>query len=165
MASPDVSGSHLQGKFRFYAEYIRLSDKLVRGQLFRHGELRLGSHPEDYGEMRVYSGSSSSGEMSSAKEESYRIARSLGAASSSRVIANVDYRVVGLLPGQSGDSFADACARSFSAPELERDLLKVPNMSLIEAVNFHAASVSGWVLTYIHFVALFPYDGSLMCRF
>jgi hypothetical protein len=78
MASPDVSGSHLYGKSRFYAEYICLSDKLVGRQLFGHWELRLGSRPEDYGEMRVYSGSCSSGEMNSAKEESYQIAHSLG---------------------------------------------------------------------------------------
>ena len=62
-------------------EPIRLIDSLVRGQLFGHGELRFGSHPEDYGEMRVYSGSSSSGEMTSAKEETYQIARALGAVS------------------------------------------------------------------------------------
>jgi hypothetical protein len=81
--------------------------------------------------MRVYLGSSSSGEMSSAKEETYRIARSLGAALNSRVIANVDYRTVGLLPTPSAASFADACASSFSALEVERDLLKVSNLSLI----------------------------------
>ena len=39
VVSPIVSGSQLQGKSRFYAEYIRLSDNLVRGQLFGHGEL------------------------------------------------------------------------------------------------------------------------------
>ena len=66
--------------------------------------------------------------------------------------------MVGLLPNQSVASFADACAGSFSAPEVERDLLKVPNLSLIEAVNFHATSVSGWVLTYIRFVIVFLLD-------
>ena len=39
VTSPDASGSQLQGKSRFYAEYIRLSDSLVHGQLFDHGEL------------------------------------------------------------------------------------------------------------------------------
>ena len=120
-----------------------MSDDLVRGQLFGHGELRLSSHPEDYSEMRVYLGSSSSSEMNSMKEETYRIAHSLGVASTLWVIAKVDYRVIGLLLSLSGASFADACAGSFLAPEVERDLLKVPNSSLIEAVNFHAASVSG----------------------
>ena len=93
--------------------------------------------------MRVYLGSSSSGEMNSTKQETYRIARSLGAASNSRVVTNMDYRTVGLLPNPSAASFIFACAGSFSAPKVERDLLKVPNLSLIEAVNFHAASVSG----------------------
>ena len=72
--------------------------------------------------------------------------------------------MVGLLRNQITASFADACAGSFLAPEVERDLLKVPNLSLIEVVNFHAASVSGWVLTYIHIVALFPLGDGLMCR-
>ena len=50
--------------------------------------------------MRVYSRSNSSSKMNSTKEETYQIAHSLGATSNSRVIANVDYRTVGLLPGQ-----------------------------------------------------------------
>ena len=54
--------------------------------------------------MWVYSGSSSSGEMKSAKEETYRIARSLGATSSSQVIANVDYHTIGLLPNPGATS-------------------------------------------------------------
>jgi hypothetical protein len=103
--------------------------------------------------MRVYSGSSSSGEMNSAKEETYRIARSLGIASSSRVIVNVDYRAVGLLPNQVAAGFADACVGAFSAPEVERDLLKVPNSSLIKAVNFHDASVSILLLICAPFAA------------
>ena len=114
--------------------------------------------------MRVYSGSSSSSEMNSTKEETYQIARSLGAASTSRVIANVDHHMIGLLPNQNAASFGDACAGSFSAPEVERYLLKVPNSSLIEAVNFHVASVSGRVFTCIRFVALFLPSGSFMWR-
>ena len=70
------------------------------------------------------------------------------------MIANVDHRVVGLLSSQSAARFADACVGSFSAPKVERDLLTFPNSSLIEAVNFHAASVSGWVLSCILFIAL-----------
>jgi len=56
VVSPDVSGSQLQGKSRFYAEHNRLSDDLVRGQLFGHGTLQLSSRPKDSVEMRVYSG-------------------------------------------------------------------------------------------------------------
>ena len=72
--------------------------------------------------------------------------------------------MVGLLRNQITASFADACAGSFLAPEVERDLLKVPNSSLIEAVNFHAASVSGGVFTCIRFVALFLPGGSFTWR-
>ena len=59
-------------------------------------------------------------------------------------------------------SFADACAGSFSVPEVERDLLKVPNSSLIEAVNFHAVSVSGKASTCIRSITLFLLGGGLM---
>jgi hypothetical protein len=82
--------------------------------------------------MQVYSGLSSSGKMNSTNEETYRIARSLGATSNSQVIANMDHHTVGLLPNQIAASFADTCDGSFSAPKVERDLLKVPNSSLIE---------------------------------
>jgi hypothetical protein len=51
VASPDIWGSQLQGKSRFYAEYICLSDDLVCGALFGHGELRLSSRPEEYGDI------------------------------------------------------------------------------------------------------------------
>ena len=67
----------------------------------------------------------------------------------------MDHRTVGRLPNQIASSFTNACTGSFLAPEVERDLFKVPNSSLIEAVNFHAASVSGRVFTCIRFVALF----------
>jgi len=154
MASPDISGSQLQGKSRFYVEYIRLSDNLVRGQLFGHGEPRLSSWLEDYGDMWVYLGSSSSSKMNSAKEETYRIARSLGAVSSSRVFANMDYRTINLLPNSGGASLADVCTGSFSALELERDLLKVPNSSHAYALNFHAASVSGYIFICLRFCRL-----------
>jgi hypothetical protein len=162
--SPHVSGSQLQDKSRFYAEHIRLSNDLFCGQLFGHGELRLSSRPEDYGDMRVYLGSSSSGKMNSGKKGTYQIARSLGSTSSFGVIANVDYHMIGLLPNPGAASFADTCAGSFMAPELERDLLKVPNLSLIDAVNFHVASVSVYVSVCIHFAIYFLPCGSFMCR-
>lgn len=142
-----------------------MSDNLVHGQLFGHGELRLSSRPMDYGNVRVYLGSISSSKMSSVKEETYQIAHSLGASSNPQVVANVDYRTVGLLLNPSVANFADACFGSFSAPKVERDHLSVPNSSLTDAVNFHAASVSGWVLTCIHFVSFSLLDNSFMCRF
>jgi hypothetical protein len=99
--------------------------------------------------MQVYAGSNSSGEMSSANEETYRIVRALGVPSSSRVIANVDYCTIGLLPNKAMTDFTDACVGSFSALEVERDLLKVPHSSLANAVNFHAASVSVGTVSFI----------------
>lgn len=113
-------GSQLQSKSRFNAEYIRLSDSLVHEQLLCHGELRLCSWPEDYGEMWVYSRSSSSGEMSYVKEETYCIARSFGVASNSRVIANVDHHMIGLLPSKAVADFVNACAGSFTTRRLKR---------------------------------------------
>ena len=86
--------------------------------------MRLSSWPEDYSEMRVYLGSSSSSEMSVTKEETYGIARSLGAASSSRVIVNIDHSTIGLLPDKAAVEFADACAGSFVSLEVEREPLE-----------------------------------------
>ena len=71
----------------------------------------------------------------------------------------MDYHTVGLLPTLCMASFADACAGLFSAPEVERDLLKVSNSSLIEAVKFHAASISGWMFDF--FLCISP-GGSLL---
>jgi len=105
--------------------------------------------------MRVYSGSSSSGEMNPAKEETYHIACSLGAASNSRVIANVDHRTVGLLLGKVVADFVDTCPDSFTALEVERDLLRVPNWSLVEAVNFHSLNVSDHAFSCICLVVVF----------
>ena len=87
-----------------------MSDNLVQGQQFCYGELRLRSRPTDYGEMRVYSWLTSSSKMISVEEETYRIACSLGAASSSHVIANVDHHTIGLLPNKVVAEFADACS-------------------------------------------------------
>jgi hypothetical protein len=78
-------------------------------------------------------------------------------------LPTLDYRTVALLLDRGAANFADACAGAFSAPKVERDLLKVPNLSLIEAVNFHAASVSGRVLTCIRFTFCFPPCGSRLC--
>lgn len=110
-------------------------------------------------------GSSSSGEMSSTKEETYQIARSLGAASSSRVIANMDHRTVGILPDKVMADFADACVGSFTTPEVERDLLMVPNSSLIEVVNFHALSVSDHAFSCIGFLIVFLSDDGFVFHF
>ena len=90
----------------------------------------------------MYLGSSSLGEMTSAKEETYRIARALGAPLNSRVIAHVDYRTVGLMPNKAAADFVDSFVGSLSAHEVERDHLKVPYTSLGEVVSFHATSVS-----------------------
>ena len=49
---------------------------------------------------------------------------------------------VGLMSDKAAADFVDSCAGSFSAPEVERDLLKVPHASLAEAVNFHTMSMS-----------------------
>ena len=115
--------------------------------------------------MWVYSGSSSSGEISYAKEETYRIARSSGAASSSRVIANVDHRTVGLLPGKVAVDFADACVGSFIALEVERDLLKEYDLSLTEVLSFHAVSVSSYAFcAFACSFCLISLDGYLMFR-
>jgi hypothetical protein len=100
-----VEPSLWYGKSRFFAEFNRL----LHGQLFGHGSLRLESRPKDYREMCMYSRSSSSGEMTTAKEKTYKLARALGAPSNSRIIANVDYRVVGLLLEKAAVDFADRC--------------------------------------------------------
>jgi len=50
------------GKSRFGREPIRLTPEIARNVLFGHGVLPLGLHPEEYGDLRVYSGDSSSGE-------------------------------------------------------------------------------------------------------
>jgi hypothetical protein len=88
--------------------------------------------------------------MTTAKEETCKLARALGAPSNSRIIANVDYRAVGLLPEKAAVDFADRCTGSFSAPEVKRDLLTVPHGSLTEAVNFHASGVNFWLITIVY---------------
>lgn len=91
--------------------------------------------------MRAYSGLSSSGEDNFAKEESYRIACSFGTGSHAHVVASVDQANVGLLPNWAGVGLSEACSDSFAMPEVQWDLLKVPNLELLEATSFHAISV------------------------
>lgn len=117
---------------------------MVHGVLFGHGPLVLDSRSDDYGEVCVYSDGSSPDEPSPAQEESYRIARSLGAASSAQVLAKVDYVEAGLLPGRLGLEFAEQCSSAFVAPEVECDVLSVSTPDLLDAINFHAISVSSF---------------------
>lgn len=65
-------------------------------------------------------------------------------------MANVDYQKVGLIPNRAGVQFADACGNAYSVPELERDILALPDAELLDAVNFHALSVSFYLFG--HFV-------------
>lgn len=99
-ASSAKDGAQQLGKSRFYKEFARLRQGDLHGILFGHGELLLQSKPEDYGEMQVYSGSSSSSEMSLAKEETYRIDRSLGADSRSRVVGMWTFAALAYCPGR-----------------------------------------------------------------
>lgn len=132
-----------------------MTEEVVDGQLLGHGELRLNSRLEDYGEVCFYLGSSSLGEMDLAKEEMYRIARSLGVNSRSRLVGRVDYRVMRMMLSREAVEFADFCGESFSIPELERDILKEPDTALMEATNYHPVSMSlTWILpfTFLYFV-------------
>lgn len=116
---------------------------MVDGRLLGFGRLVLGSKPGDYGEMRFYPGSSSSGELDSAKEESYRLARALGVPSDADLACGFNFRDLGLLPpeGAAGAKFSEYCAR-FRFPKVERDLLKVDDAKLVEASEYHMISVS-----------------------
>ena len=67
----------------------------------------------------------------------------------------MDHRTIGLLPDEAVVAFIDACAGLFIAPVVERDLLKVPNSSLVEVVNFGAASVSAHAFALIYFLYFF----------
>lgn len=117
---------------------------MVEGRLLRFGRLVLTPKPGDYGEMRFYSGSSSSGELDSAKEESYRIARSLGVPSDAELACGFNFRDIGLLPASSAAAakFSEFCGRSFRAPEVERDLIGESESKLVEANEYHLISVS-----------------------
>lgn len=106
------------GKSYFFKEFICLEQSLLACQLFGHGELILRSLPSDYGEMLVYSGSSSSGEPDPVKEDTYRIARSLGSDSSARVVCNMDFHLIGFLPNKEASEFDAEYGSSFIALEV-----------------------------------------------
>lgn len=80
----------------------------------------------------------------SAKEESYCIARSFGAASELHPSCGFDFHQIRLLPSENTDTirFSEHCQKAFAAPEVEQDLLEVGDSSLVEATTFHSASVS-----------------------
>ena len=93
--------------------------------------------------------------MDLAKEETYRIACSLGVNSWSHLVGSVNYREIRMMPSREAAEFADFCSESFSNPELERDILKEPDTALMEASNYHVVSVSStWILpfTFLCFV-------------
>lgn len=117
-----------------------MTPEMAQCVLFGHGSLSLEGRPDDYGEMRVYSGVSSPDEMSPAREESYRIARALGVDSDTRLVSKVNFRQVGLLPSPEGLRFTEECSRSFAAPEVERDLVKEGDADLLAAIDHHAIS-------------------------
>jgi len=93
--------------------------------------------------------------MDLAKEETYRIACSLGVNSRSHLAGSVNYCDIGMMPSREAAEFADFCGESFSNPELERDILKEPDTALMEASNYHVVSMSStWILpfTFLCFV-------------
>jgi len=126
------------GKSRFYREAARLSPCLAKGLLLGHGPLILGAKEGDYGEPRFYSGLSSSGKTDPAREESYRIAHSLGAASEANLACSFNFCQIGILSGENFDAarFAEQCHKALVAPEMERDLLQLDDSTLAEAASF-----------------------------
>lgn len=141
-ADASVLDPGARGKFDVFEKLVRLTSANARYHLMGHGELCLDLDEKDYGEMQVYSGSSSSSEGDFAREDTYRIARSLGMDSKARLVVHVNPTAAGLLPGREGAALAEACLGAFGAPELERDLLKSSDLELMEAASFHAISVS-----------------------
>jgi hypothetical protein len=66
-----------------------------------------------------------------------------------------NYREIGMMPSREVAEFVDFCDESFSIPEFERDILKEPDIDLMEAANYHAVSVSStWIppFTFLCFV-------------
>lgn len=116
------SSQRSPGKTRFSKEPA--TGSLFRGILYGHVELDFDSHSSDYGEMVVYSGSSSSGDLDPARERSYSIARSLGFPADSRLVSKVKAKELGMLPPPLAVKVADECMDTFGWPEVERDLLK-----------------------------------------
>lgn len=106
---------------------------------------------------RFYTGSSSSGELDSAKEESYRLAHALGVSSDADRACGFNFCDVGLLsPDNAASSkFTKYCSR-FRVPEVERDLLAVEDTKLVEASEYLMISLSHYSLVslfrmYYHF--------------
>lgn len=119
-----------------------MTPEMARCVLFGHGLLLLESRPEDYGEMRVYSGMSPPNEVSPTREESYRIAHALGVDSDARLVSKEDFQQLWLLPSSGAPRFTEECSRSFAVPEVERDLMKEGDTNLLAAIDFHAIGVS-----------------------
>ena len=113
-----------------------------------HGPLILGAKEEDYGEPHFYSGLSSLGETDPMREESYRIARSLGAASEANLACGFNFRQIGILSGENSDTveLAEQCHKALITPEMERNHLEVRDSTLKEAASFHLASMSAFPL-------------------
>ena len=119
---------------------------MAKGLLLGHGPLILGVKEGDYGEPCFYSGLSLSGETDCMREESYRIACSLGATSEMNLAYNFNFHQIGILPSKdfNAANFAEQCQKALVAPKMERDLLYVEESMLAEATSFHLASVSGF---------------------
>jgi hypothetical protein len=100
---------------------------LAKGLHLGHGPLILGAKEGDYGEPLFYLGLSLPGETDPAREESYRIARSLGAASKANLAYGFDFCQIGMLPGENSDAakFTEHCQKDLVTTEMERDLLHV----------------------------------------
>jgi hypothetical protein len=135
-----------RGKTRFFREFVGLRQRMVDGKLLGFGPVILGSKPGDYDRMRVYSGSSSSEDTNASREETYRVARSLGLASDSSLLSGVNYREVGVLPppGDASQRYQELCDKAFRMPEAERDLLTVDRSFLSSAMDVHLVNVSAF---------------------
>jgi hypothetical protein len=117
------------------------------------GTLDLEPKPGDYDRVRAYSGSSSSGETNVSREETYKLARSLGLPSDAQIISGVDVREVGVLPPTNASTadFAEVCSKTFRAPEAERDLLKLDRGAVASACEQHLFNVSFLSLNFLVF--------------
>ena len=77
------------------------------------------------------------------KEESYRLARSLGVPSDADMACGFNFHEIGLLPTGSvvAAKFSEYCSH-FHALEVKRDLLDVEDAKLAKANDYHLISVS-----------------------
>ena len=146
MVKPSETWGPKRGKSRFYHEAARLTPSLAKGLILSHVPLIMGAKDRDYGEPRFYSRLSSLGKTDPAREESYRITRSLGAALEANLACGYNFRQLGILPGENSDAakFAELYQKALVAPEMERDLFQVEDSALVEAASFHLVSVSGF---------------------